>query len=131
MERTLIDEPLPRALGILERLVPPDLLTARQIAQRKEEIEAFLQEALVAGHEGLMAKQLESTYSVGKRGKKWFKIKPADHLDLVITAAEWGSGRTRRLAVELLARGARRQGGAFQMIGKTFKGLTDEECSRR
>src|SRR5256712_1321972 len=91
--RTLIDEPYRVRWEILERLVPPELLTARRIAQRKEEIEAFLQEALVAGHEGLMAKQLESTYSVGKRGKKRFKIKPADHLDLAITAAEWRSGR--------------------------------------
>src|SRR3989475_2754585 len=91
--RTLIDAPYRERWEILERLVPPDLLTARRIVQQKKEIESFLQEALVAGHEGLMAKQLESTYSVGKRGKKWFKIKPADHLDLAITAAEWGSGR--------------------------------------
>src|SRR5256886_11752501 len=82
--RTLIDEPYRVRWEILERLVPPNLLTARRIAQRKEEIEAFLQEALVARVEGLMAKQLESAYSVGKRGEQRCKIKPADHLDLAI-----------------------------------------------
>ena len=125
--RTLIDEPYRVRWEILERLVPPNLLTARRIAQRKEEIEAFLQEALVAGHEGLMAKQLESTYSVGKRGKKWFKIKPADRLDLAITAAEWGSGRREGWLSNYWLAVRDDQSGAFQMIGKTFKGLTDEE----
>src|SRR6058998_434549 len=125
--RTLIDEPYRVRWEILERLVPPDLLTARRIAQRKEEIEAFLHEALIAGHEGLMAKQLESTYSVGKRGKKWFKIKPADHLDLAITAAEWGSGRREGWLSNYWLAVRDDKSAAFQMIGKTFKGLTDEE----
>src|SRR2546425_489021 len=125
--RTLIDEPYRVRWEILERLVPPDLLAARRIAQRKEEIEAFLQEALVAGHEGLMAKQLEATYSVGKRGKKWFKIKPADHLDLAITAAEWGSGRREGWLSNYWLAVRDDKNSAFQMIGKTFKGLTDEE----
>src|SRR2546428_192218 len=125
--RTLIDEPYRVRWEFLERLGPPGLLAARRIAQRKEEIEAFLQEALVAGHEGLMAKQLESTYSVGKRGKKWFKIKPADHLDLAITAAEWGSGRREGWLSNYWLAVRDDKNSAFQMIGKTFKGLTDEE----
>src|SRR3989449_498815 len=79
------------------------------------------------GHEGLMAKQLESTYSVGKRGKKWFKIKPADHLDLAITAAEWGSGRREGWLSNYWLAVRDDKGGGFQMIGKTFKGLTDAE----
>ena len=74
-----------------------------------------------------MAKQLESTYSVGKRGKKWFKIKPADRLDLAITAAEWGSGRREGWLSNYWLAVRDDQSGAFQMIGKTFKGLTDEE----
>src|SRR2546421_3328206 len=125
--RTLIDAPYRERWEILERLVPAELLTARRIAQRKDEIESFLQEALVAGHEGLMAKQLESTYSVGKRGKKWFKIKPADHLDLAITAAEWGSGRREGWLSNYWLAVRDDKGGGFQMIGKTFKGLTDAE----
>src|SRR3989449_478117 len=125
--RTLIDAPYRERWEILERLVPAELLTARRIAQRKDEIESFLQEALVAGHEGLMAKQLESTYSVGKRGKKWFKIKPADHLDLAITAAEWGSGRREGWLSNYWLAVRDDKGGGFQMIGKTVKGLTDAE----
>src|SRR5438552_4145314 len=79
--RTLIDEPYQERWRLLEGLVPSEFLTARRIVKRKEEIEPFLQAALSAGHEGLMAKALDSTYSVGKRGKKWFKIKPADRDD--------------------------------------------------
>src|SRR2546427_306333 len=125
--RTLIDAPYRERWEILERLVPAGLLSARRIVQRKEEIESFLHEALTAGHEGLMAKQLESTYSVGKRGKKWFKIKPADHLDLAITAAEWGSGRREGWLSNYWLAVRDDNGGLFQMIGKTFKGLTDAE----
>ncbi len=125
--RTLIDEPYRVRWGLLERLVPEDLLTARRIVRSKEEIDAFLQAALAAGHEGLMAKSLESTYSVGKRGKKWFKIKPADHLDVAIVAAEWGSGRREGWLSNYWLAVRDEKSGAFQMIGKTFKGLTDAE----
>ena len=125
--RTLIDEPYRARWERLERLVPRDLLTARRIARTKDEIESFLKEALDAGHEGLMAKHLDAPYTVGKRGKKWFKIKPADRLDMVIVAAEWGSGRREGwLSNYWLAVRDDRTGG-FQMIGKTFKGLTDAE----
>jgi DNA ligase 1 len=125
--RTLIDAPYRERWESLERLVPQEFLTARRVVRRKEEIESFLQEALAAGHEGLMAKQLDSTYSVGKRGKKWFKIKPADHLDLAIVAAEWGSGRREGWLSNYWLAVRDEQTGAFQMIGKTFKGLTDAE----
>ena len=74
-----------------------------------------------------MAKHLESTYSVGKRGKKWFKIKPADHLDLAIVAAEWGSGRREGWLSNYWLAVRDETTGTFQMIGKTFKGLTDAE----
>jgi DNA ligase 1 len=125
--RTLIDEPYRTRWEGLERLVPTEYLAPRRVATRKEDIESFLHEALAAGHEGLMAKALDSTYSVGKRGKKWFKIKPADHLDMAITAAEWGSGR-REGWLSNYWLSVRDEGtGTFQMIGKTFKGLTDAE----
>ena len=125
--RTLIDEPYRVRWELLERLVPRDLLTARRIVRTKEEIESFLQEALEAGHEGLMAKHLDAPYSVGKRGKKWFKIKPADHLDLAIVAAEWGSGRREGWLSNYWLAVRDDRTGEFQMIGKTFKGLTDAE----
>ncbi|TLZ44625.1 MAG: hypothetical protein E6K19_03905 [Methanobacteriota archaeon] len=107
--------------------MPRELLTPRRIATRSEEIEPFLEEAIAAGHEGLMAKDLESTYSVGKRGKKWFKIKPADHLDMAIVAAEWGSGRREGWLSNYWLAVRDESNGTFQMIGKTFKGLTDAE----
>lgn len=125
--RTLIDEPYRARWELLERLVPPDLLTSRRVARTREEIESFLREALRAGHEGLMAKHLEASYSVGKRGKKWFKIKPADHLDMAIVAAEWGSGRREGWLSNYWLAVRDERTGEHQMIGKTFKGLTDAE----
>src|SRR3989442_14748787 len=125
--RSLIDSPHRLRWEALERLVPPELLTGGRIVQRREDIESFLQGALAAGHEGLMAKQLDSTYSVGKRGKKWFKIKPADHLDLAIVAAEGGSGRREGWLSNYWLAGRDEKTGEFQMIGNTFKGLTDAE----
>ena len=125
--QTLIDEPYRVRWERLERFVPSEYLTARHIATRKEEIETFLREALAAGHEGLMAKALDSTYSVGKRGKKWFKIKPADLLDMVIVAAEWGSGRREGWLSNYWLAVRDEATGTYPMIGKTFKGLTDME----
>jgi DNA ligase-1 len=109
----------------LERLVPSKLLVPRRVSSSPAELEAFLQEALRSGHEGLMAKQLDSPYQSGKRGKLWFKIKPAETLDLVILAAEWGHGR-RSGTLSNYWLGVRDQ-GEWQMIGKTFKGLTDQQ----
>src|SRR5947209_499138 len=123
--RSLISVPYRERWAALERLVPADLLARRIVTGSRAEIEAFLKQALDAGHEGLMAKQLDSTYSVGKRGKKWFKIKPADNLDVAILAAEWGHGR-RQGTLSNYWLGVR-DGDRWQMIGKTFKGLTDQE----
>ncbi|MGH2784136.1 MAG: ATP-dependent DNA ligase [Actinomycetota bacterium] len=89
------------------------------------EAERFLGEALGAGHEGVMVKALGSVYQAGRRGKSWIKVKPARTLDLVVLAAEWGHGR-RRGWLSNLHLGARGPGGTFVMVGKTFKGLTDE-----
>lgn len=87
--------------------------------------EAFLRHALEVGHEGVMAKSLEAPYAAGSRGAEWLKIKPSNALDLVVLAAEWGSGR-RRGFLSNLHLGARDGAGGFVMLGKTFKGLTDE-----
>ena len=109
----------------LEKLVPPDLLVPRQLATNAGGLDEFLQAALRAGHEGLMAKKLDSPYQSGKRGKLWFKIKPAETLDVVILAAEWGHGR-RAGTLSNYWLGVR-DGNDWQMIGKTFKGLTDQQ----
>jgi len=124
---SLMDLPYRERWSRLESLVPAETLAPRRIVRAKEAIEAFLRESLDAGHEGLMAKALDSTYTVGKRGKKWFKIKPADRLDLAIVAAEWGSGRREGWLSNYWLAVRDEATGGFQMIGKTFKGLTDEE----
>ena len=121
----LIDEPYTERWRILEKICSPDILTERIITGDTEDVEAFLKEAMEAGHEGLMAKRLDSEYTPGSRGKRWFKIKPTESLDLVVTAADWGYGRrTGWLSNYHLAA---REGDGHLVIGKTFKGLTDEE----
>ncbi len=123
----LIDAPYRDRWAHLEALVPREVLTPRKIVKTTDAIEAYLRESLEAGHEGLMAKALDSSYTVGKRGKKWFKIKPADHLDMAIVAAEWGSGRREGWLSNYWLAVRDEATGGFQMIGKTFKGLTDAE----
>ncbi len=123
----LVGKPYAERWDLLASLVPPDLLAERTIARSAPEVEAFLKRALDAGHEGLMAKALDAGYTPGKRGKRWFKIKPVETLDCAIVAAEWGHGRrTGTLSnVHLAVRGG--PTGDWAMIGKTFKGLTDAE----
>ncbi len=125
--KTLFDRPYRERWDILASLAPPELLAPRKLTTALPEIEAFLAEAMAAGHEGLMAKSLDSEYTPGKRGKRWFKIKPIDTLDCAVVAAEWGHGRrTGTLSnVHLAVRGG--PTGDWAMIGKTFKGLTDAE----
>ena len=84
-----------------------------------------MQLQLAAGHEGVMVKDAASTYDAGRRGGAWRKVKPVHTLDLVVLAVEWGSGR-RRGWLSNLHLGARDPEGGFVMVGKTFKGLTDE-----
>ncbi|NQT09285.1 ATP-dependent DNA ligase, partial [Candidatus Bathyarchaeota archaeon] len=123
--KLLIDELYTERWRILDEVCPEDLLTERIITGDPEEVEAFLKEAMEAGHEGLMAKRLDSEYTPGSRGKRWFKIKPTETLDLVVTAADWGYGRrTGWLSNYHLAA---REGDSHLVIGKTFKGLTDVE----
>jgi DNA ligase 1 len=123
---SLIDEPYESRWLKLNEIAGAKNLAQRKITASIAEAEAFLNEALAAGHEGLMAKALDSPYMPGNRGKLWFKIKPAETVDCVIIAADRGSGRRRgwlsnyHLAV---ADGA----GGFVPVGKTFKGLTDKE----
>ena len=88
--------------------------------------EAALDAALAAGHEGVMVKALDAPYAAGRRGAAWLKVKPVHTLDLVVLAAEWGHGR-RRGWLSNLHLGARDPAtGGWAMLGKTFKGLTDE-----
>jgi DNA ligase-1 len=120
----LIDEPLEVRLGHLDDVVGELAITRIRTADAVEG-QAALDDALAHGHEGAMVKALDSTYDAGRRGGSWRKVKPVKTLDLVVLAAEWGSGR-RQGWLSNLHLGARDPDGGFVMVGKTFKGLTDE-----
>src|SRR5690606_5144975 len=112
-----------RARALADTL-PPELVVPRTVTGDAEAAQRFLDGALATGHEGLMAKAPASVYEAGARGAAWLKIKVAQTLDLVVLAAEWGSGR-RKGWLSNLHLGARDEAGGFVMLGKTFKGLTD------
>ena len=123
----LLDEPLsgPRWKEAPWRSVPPELRVRQIRTQSPDEAEAFYAQALAAGHEGVVVKDLGSPYRFGARGRAWQKVKEFATADLVVLAAEWGSGR-RTGYLSNLHLGARQGRTArFCMIGKTFKGLTD------
>jgi DNA ligase-1 len=123
----LLGEPYTARVAVLERLVPPAERVPRTVTRDPLVARRFLEQAIAAGHEGLMAKALEARYDAGARRAAWLKVKPAHTLDLVVLAAEWGHGRRRgRLSnLHLGARAPETEGG-FVMLGKTFKGMTDE-----
>ena len=123
--RSLLDEPYERRWGALAGVTGGRYLAERVVVADAEAGRAFFARALEAGHEGMMAKDPESPYEPGGRGKRWLKLKAAETVDCVIVAADRGSGRRRgwlsnyHLAV--------RDGQGFADVGKTFKGLTDAQ----
>jgi DNA ligase-1 len=121
----LLDEPQSRRFAALAELSRGSLIP-NTTAVDSAHAEEFLEQAIAQGHEGVMAKSVSAPYAAGARGQSWLKIKRARTLDLVILAAEWGSGR-RKGWLSNLHLGARdTEKGGFAMLGKTFKGLTDE-----
>ncbi|HTL83662.1 MAG TPA: ATP-dependent DNA ligase [Acidimicrobiia bacterium] len=121
----LLDRTLAERAAILTELVGEWRVPAIE-SDDPEAAEAFLADALATGHEGVMVKALDSCYEAGRRGAAWRKVKPVRTLDLVVLAAEWGHGR-RRGWLSNLHLGARDPDtGEFVMVGKTFKGLTDQ-----
>ena len=125
--KSIIDEPYNARWETLSAIVSSDFLAPRIVSSDVDQVERFMLTALKAGHEGLMAKSLTSDYSIGARGKKWFKIKPADKLDVVIVAADWGSGRRVGWLSNYHLAVRDEDTGEFLVVGKTFKGLTDAE----
>jgi DNA ligase-1 len=122
-DQTLIAEPAQQRLAVLDALAP-NLVVPRLITSDPAEAAEFYERAIAGGHEGVMAKALDAPYDAGSRGASWLKIKKVRRLDLVVLAAEWGSGR-RKGWLSNIHMGAR-DGGEFVMLGKTFKGMTDE-----
>jgi DNA ligase-1 len=121
----LVDRPAGERFEALAEAAPA-LAVPRLVTADPEAADAFFADALRRGHEGLMAKATNAPYEAGRRGFSWLKVKPAHTLDLVVLAAEWGHGR-RHGWLSNLHLGARdAESGQFVMLGKTFKGLTDE-----
>jgi ATP-dependent DNA ligase I len=122
----LIDRPSAERLAMLEARLPESQRVPRIETDDPAEARRFLDDALARGHEGVMVKSLDAPYEAGRRGAGWLKVKVAHTLDLVVLAAEWGHGR-RQGKLSNLHLGARDpSSGAFVMLGKTFKGMTDE-----
>jgi ATP-dependent DNA ligase I len=122
----LIDRPGSERHAALAGVVPEPLRMPRRVTADPAVAAAFLADTLARGHEGVMVKSLAATWEAGRRGAGWLKVKPVHSLDLVVLAAEWGHGR-RRGWLSNLHLGARDPDtGGFVMLGKTFKGLTDQ-----
>ena len=122
----LTEAPTKERIEALRRAFPAELLMPRLVTGDLAAAEAFYDDALARGHEGVMAKSLAAPYEAGRRAPSWLKIKKLHTLDLVVLAAEWGHGR-RHGYLSNLHLGARDEAsGGFVMLGKTFKGMTDE-----
>ncbi|MBJ7357285.1 ATP-dependent DNA ligase [Nocardioides sp.] len=122
-----VDAPGRERLEALDRLVPEEHRIARLVTDDPAAAESFVAEVLALGHEGVVVKNLAATYDAGRRGSSWVKVKPVHTLDLVVLAVEWGSGRRKGWLsnIHLGARDDSSETG-FVMLGKTFKGMTDE-----
>jgi DNA ligase-1 len=125
----LLDLALRDRLRRLDSLVPASFVAPRLVTADAAEGSAFFDDAVAAGQEGVVVKATGATYDAGRRGAAWIKVKPRHTLDLVVLAVEWGSGRRAGTLsnIHLGARNAR--DGSFVMLGKTFKGMTDEMLS--
>jgi DNA ligase-1 len=122
----LIDLPDAERRAALAGVVPAGMLMPRLVTADAEEADAFFRDAVASGHEGVVVKSLATPYAAGRRGAGWIKVKPRHTLDLVVLAVEWGHGR-RKGWLSNLHLGARDpETGGWVMLGKTFKGLTDE-----
>ncbi|MCP4964941.1 MAG: ATP-dependent DNA ligase [bacterium] len=123
--KDVLDEPTGDRLAMLDSVVPTQYRIPRIITDDVAAATSFFGETLAAGHEGIMIKSLDTPYEAGRRGAGWLKVKPVHTLDLVVLAVEWGSGR-RQGWLSNIHLGARAANGEFVMLGKTFKGMTDE-----
>lgn len=123
----LIDKPYHERYELLTKVVPKDLLADRIVTSSIVEAENFYKEALKKGHEGVVIKKLDSPYILGVRGKYWIKVKSKETVDLVIVGAEWGHGRRSKWLSDYYLAAYDPEKNTYHIVGKTFKGLTDEE----
>ena len=124
-DRSMAERPTHERFAALANVVPNEQLIPRLVTRSLEAAQAFYEEALAKGHEGVMAKALNAPYEAGNRGASWLKIKRVHTLDLVVLAAEWGHGRRTGKLSNLHLGALDPATGEYVMLGKTFKGLTD------
>ena len=124
--RDLLDLPASERLAAIEPILPAGAWVPRLVTADAGAAQAFLDDALARGHEGVVVKALSSAYEAGRRGAGWLKVKPVHTLDLVVLAAEWGHGRRQGLLSNLHLGARDPATGGYVMLGKTFKGMTDE-----
>ncbi|HEY8480409.1 MAG TPA: ATP-dependent DNA ligase [Spirillospora sp.] len=122
----LLDAPGAERRAALVRVVPEELRMPGTVTADPERAREVFDEAVASGHEGVVIKSLDTPYTAGRRGAGWIKVKPRHTLDLVVLAAEWGHGRRQGLLSNLHLGARDPATGGFVMLGKTFKGLTDE-----
>lgn len=123
--RSLTSLPQRERFAALVSVAAP-MVVAHEIVTDEKAASDFFNRAIASGHEGVMAKSLDAPYAAGSRGSAWLKIKQVRSLDLVVLAAEWGSGRRKGWLSNLHLGARRANGDEFVMLGKTFKGMTDE-----
>jgi DNA ligase-1 len=122
----LVDAPGHERFARLSEVLPPALVVPRTVTDDPDTARRVFADVVAAGHEGVVVKSLDAPYEAGRRGAAWVKVKPRHTLDLVVLAVEWGSGR-RSGWLSNIHLGARDPAtGGFVMLGKTFKGMTDE-----
>jgi len=122
----LIERPGTERWARLDEVVPPEYRTSRIATSSAEEAAGFFDAAVSGGQEGVIVKDPGAAYEAGRRGAAWVKVKPRHTLDLVVLAVEWGSGRRRGLLSNIHLGARDPDGDGFVMLGKTFKGMTDE-----
>ena len=130
-DQSLVDEPYSRRRNILEENIPSEFIVERLVSSDINEVTQFFAKSQELGHEGLVAKTLDSPYFPGVRGKYWLKLKHTlEAMDLVIVAAEWGHGRRSKWLSDYHLAVRDDDTGEFVTIGKTYKGLTDDEFEK-
>ncbi len=122
----LLDAPAHERLAALDTLVPEQHRVARLVTDDPDMASGFVEATLANGHEGVIVKDPEARYDAGRRGSAWVKVKPVHTLDLVVLAVEWGSGRRQGLLSNIHLGALDPATDGFTMLGKTFKGMTDE-----
>jgi len=124
--RDLLDEPLSDRIAVMAEHLPAELLVPRRIVQTADEVNEVFAKAVSDGFEGVVVKKLSAPYAAGRRDSGWVKLKPRHTFDLAVIAAEWGYGRRQGWLSNLHLAARDPHTGELVMLGKTFKGLTDQ-----